>query len=84
MLGKSLAKEVGKYGITVNAVAPGYIESDMTEALGDYVLQEAKKRIPAKRLGVADDVAAAVLYLASSAASYVTGQILVVDGGMTG
>jgi 3-oxoacyl-[acyl-carrier protein] reductase len=81
---RSLSRELAARKVTVNAVAPGYIESDMTEALGDYVLQEAKKRIPAKRLGVADDVAAAVLYLASSAASYVTGQILVVDGGMTG
>jgi 3-oxoacyl-[acyl-carrier protein] reductase len=81
---RSLSRELAARKVTVNAVAPGYIESDMTESLGDYVLQEAKKRIPAKRLGVADDVAAAVLYLASSAASYVTGQILVVDGGMTG
>ena len=81
---RSLSRELAGRKVTVNAVAPGFIKSDMTETLGDYVLQDAKKRIPAKRLGTADDVAAAVLYLASSAAAYVTGQVLVVDGGMTG
>jgi 3-oxoacyl-[acyl-carrier protein] reductase len=81
---RSMSKELAKRKITVNAVAPGFIESDMTKALGDAVTDEVKKRIPANRLGQADDVAACVLFLASKAASYVTGQVLTVDGGMTG
>jgi 3-oxoacyl-[acyl-carrier protein] reductase len=81
---RSLSRELAGRKVTINAVAPGFIESDMTRTLGDVVIQEAKKRIPAKRLGTPDDVAAAVLYLASPAAAYVTGQVLVVDGGMTG
>jgi 3-oxoacyl-[acyl-carrier protein] reductase len=80
---KSLSRELGGRKVTVNAVAPGFIESDMTKALGDVVLDEVKKRIPAKRLGTSDDVSAVVLFLASPAASYVTGQVLTVDGGMT-
>ena len=83
-LTRSLSRELAKRKVTVNAVAPGFIESDMTAALGDLVKEEAKKRIPAKRLGTAAEVAAAVLYLASPAAAYVTGQTLTVDGGMTG
>ena len=63
---------------------PGFIESDMTKALGAVVTDKVKERIPANRLGVPEDVAAAVLFLASKAASYVTGQVLTVDGGMTG
>ncbi len=82
-LTRSLARELGKRKITINAVAPGFIESDMTKALGDEVLKEVKKRIPANRLGHADDVAAAVVFLASAGASYITGQVLTVDGGMT-
>ena len=81
---RSLSKELAKRKVTVNAVAPGFIESDMTKALGDVVLAEVKKRIPANRLGVPEDIAASVLFLASPAASYITGQCLVVDGGMTG
>ena len=82
-LTRSLAKELAKRKVTVNAVAPGFIESDMTQALGDAVLDEVKKRIPARRIGTAEDVANCVLFLASPAASYVTGQVLTVDGGMT-
>lgn len=81
---RSLSKELAKRKVTVNAVAPGFIESDMTKALGDAILSEVKTKIPAARLGTAEDVAACVLFLASPAASYVTGQVLTVDGGMTG
>ncbi len=80
---RSLAKELAKRGVTVNAVAPGFIASEMTEKLGDAILGEVKKRIPARRIGVPEDVAGCVLFLASTAASYITGQVLTVDGGMT-
>ena len=81
---RSLSKEMAKRKITVNAVAPGFIESEMTKALGESIIDEVKKRVPANRLGTGDDVAACVLFLASRAASYVTGQVITVDGGMTG
>ncbi|MCH2125234.1 MAG: 3-oxoacyl-[acyl-carrier-protein] reductase [Pirellulaceae bacterium] len=85
---RTLSRELAKRKITVNAIAPGFIESDMTQDLvdkfGQTVIDEAKKRIPCQRLGVPEEVAAAVLFLASPAASYITGQILAVDGGMTG
>ncbi|MDG2220098.1 MAG: 3-oxoacyl-[acyl-carrier-protein] reductase [Rubripirellula sp.] len=79
---RTLSKELISRGVTVNAVAPGFIGSEMTAELGEVVLAEAKKRIPAKRLGEAEDVAAAVLFLASKDAGYITGQTLVVDGGI--
>lgn len=80
---KSLSREVAGKNVTVNAIAPGFIESDMTAALGEVIMGEVVKRIPAKRVGKPEDIAAAVLFLASPAASYITGQLLVVDGGMT-
>ena len=83
-LTRSLSRELAKRNVTVNAVAPGFIESEMTKALGDSILDEVKKRIPAARVGKPEDVAAAVLFLSSRAASYVTGHVLTVDGGMTG
>ena len=83
-LTRSLSRELAGRKVTINAVAPGFIESEMTAALGDMIIEEAKKRIPARRLGTADDVAAAVLFLAGDAASYITGHVLTVDGGMTG
>jgi 3-oxoacyl-[acyl-carrier protein] reductase len=79
---RSLSKELGKRNVTVNAVAPGFIESDMTKALGPALMDEVKKRIPAARIGKPEEVAACVLFLASRAAGYVTGQVLTVDGGM--
>lgn len=79
---KSLAKEVGSRGITVNAVAPGFIETDMTNVLGDKFKLEARKSIPLKRLGNPDDVAKVVAFLASDMANYITGQVINVDGGM--
>ena len=83
-LTRTLSKELISRGVTVNAVAPGFIASEMTAEMGDVVLDEAKKRIPAKRLGEPEDVAAAVLFLASKDAGYISGQTLVVDGGMIG
>ncbi|MEM9644108.1 MAG: SDR family oxidoreductase, partial [Planctomycetota bacterium] len=79
---RTIGKELASRGVTCNCVAPGFIESDMTAELGEVVMAEVVKRIPAKRIGKAEDVAAAVLFLASKDASYITGQTLVVDGGM--
>ncbi|MFB3099545.1 MAG: 3-oxoacyl-[acyl-carrier-protein] reductase [Acidimicrobiia bacterium] len=79
---KSVAREVGSRGITVNAVAPGFIKTDMTDALGDEITTAVRERIALGRLGQPEEVAAAVGYLASDDASYVTGHTLVVDGGI--
>jgi 3-oxoacyl-[acyl-carrier protein] reductase len=81
---RSLSRELASRKVTINAVAPGFIESEMTRVLGPAIIEEAKKRIPARRLGTPQDVAYAVLFLASPAASYITGQVVTVDGGMTG
>lgn len=81
-MSKSLAREVAARGITVNCVAPGFIETPMTDALNDKQREAILAQIPAGRLGSSEDVAAAVLYLASDAAAYVTGQTLSVNGGM--
>jgi 3-oxoacyl-[acyl-carrier protein] reductase len=79
---KSVAREVGSRGITVNAVAPGFIATDMTHALGEEVTSAATERIALGRLGEPEEVAAAVGYLCSDQAAYVTGHTLVVDGGI--
>jgi len=79
---KSVAKEVGSRGITVNAVAPGFIETEMTEALGEGVRDRVLPSISVGRFGSPAEIASAVGYLASDDASYITGQVLVVDGGL--
>jgi 3-oxoacyl-[acyl-carrier protein] reductase len=79
---KSLAQEVGSRGITVNTIAPGFIESPMTDALNDAHRETILGKIPAGRLGSGGEIAAAVVYLASDEAAYVTGQTLHVNGGM--
>jgi len=79
---KSLAQEIGSRGITVNVVAPGFIDTDMTQGLPDMVKDEMLKRIPLKRLGKAEEVAEVVAFLASDAASYISGETIHVNGGM--
>lgn len=79
---KSVARELGSRGITVNALAPGFIETDMTAALNDETRKRLLERIPLNCLGQPEDIANAALFLASPAARYVTGQVLTVDGGM--
>ena len=79
---QSIAKEVGSRGITVNAIAPGFIATDMTDALGDAVAEGVVQQISLGRLGRPEEVASVVRYLASDGASYITGQTLVVDGGL--
>ncbi|MEI8349737.1 MAG: 3-oxoacyl-[acyl-carrier-protein] reductase [Candidatus Omnitrophota bacterium] len=81
-LTKSLAREFGSRNVNVNAVAPGYIRTAMTEKLNEKIKEEMLKRIPLARMGEPGDVARAVLFLASSDADYITGQVIVVDGGM--
>ena len=79
---KSLAKELASRGVTVNAVAPGFIETDMTAAMPQAAKDAMMPTIPMQRLGAPEDVAKAVAFLASDEAAYVTGQVLAVDGGM--
>lgn len=81
-LTKSAAKELAARGITVNAVAPGFIETEMTDGLSDKIKEATINAIPLKRFGKVDEIAGAVTFLASETANYITGQVLVVDGGM--
>jgi 3-oxoacyl-[acyl-carrier protein] reductase len=80
---RSISREVASRGVTANAIAPGFIDTDMTQKLPEKQRQELISRIPSGRLGSPEDVAAAVCFLASEEASYITGQVLTVDGGMT-
>ena len=79
---KSMAKELASRGITVNAIAPGFIATDMTHGLSEQVKSDLATKIPLGRLGTAEDVAAAAVFLATESANYITGQTLNVDGGM--
>ncbi|ARM32205.1 3-oxoacyl-ACP reductase FabG [Legionella longbeachae] len=79
---KSLAQELGSRGITVNVVAPGFIDTDMTSSLPDMVKEEMLKRIPMRKLGEPSDIAEAVAFLASESAKYITGETIHVNGGM--
>ena len=79
---KSVAKEVGSRGITVNAVAPGFIDTDMTEGIDEATRELARGQTSLGRFGAPEEISAAVGYLASEGAAYVTGQVLVVDGGL--
>ncbi|MFT5170110.1 MAG: 3-oxoacyl-[acyl-carrier protein] reductase [Candidatus Omnitrophota bacterium] len=80
---KSIAKEFASRGITANTVAPGYIETDMTAEMKEQAREDTLSKIPMKKLGQVDDIANACLFLASKEANYITGQTIVVDGGMT-
>ena len=80
---RSLAKELASRGITVNVVAPGFIDTQMTDSFEGDAREQLLKTIPLGRFGQAEDVGAAVAFLASNAASYITGQVLTVDGGVT-
>ena len=79
---RTAAREVGSHGITINAVAPGFIETDMTSQMKEELRQEIKKHIPLDRFGTPQDVAEAVAFLASEEAGYITGQVLSINGGM--
>jgi len=82
-LTRTVAAELAGRNVTVNAVAPGFIATEMTAKLGEEILQEVRKQIPLGRLGDPQDIADAVLFLASDAASFITGHVLTVDGGLT-
>ena len=82
-LTKTLAKELGSKGVTANVVSPGYIETDMTGALAADLKEGVIKTIPARRFGQPEEIADTVAFLASEQASYISGQVLVVDGGLT-
>ena len=79
---KSAAKELGSRGITVNAIAPGYIDTEMTQCLSDAVKEKVLEQIPLKRMGTTKDIAQMAVFLASDKGSYITGQVLSIDGGM--
>lgn len=81
-LTKTVARELGARGITCNAIAPGYIETDMTAALREELKQEYLGKIPVKHFGNVNDIADAALFLASAMASYITGEVIRVDGGL--
>jgi 3-oxoacyl-[acyl-carrier protein] reductase len=81
-LTKSTAKELGSRGVTANAVAPGFIQTAMTDALSEDLREQMKKQVPLGRLGTADDVARVVLFFCTDDAAYVTGQVLSIDGGL--
>jgi len=82
-MSKSIARELASRGITVNVVAPGFIETDMTSVLSEEVRKGAMAQIPLSRFGAGDDIAAAVAFFASQEAAFITGQVLAVDGGMS-
>ena len=79
---KTFAREIATKGVTVNAVAPGFVATDMTASMGEGVLDEMKKAIPVKRVGKPEDIANAVRFFAEEKSEYITGQVLCVDGGM--
>ena len=79
---KSAARELGSRGITVNAIAPGYIDTDMTQGLSDSVKEKVLEQIPLRKMGTTQDIAQMVVFLASEKGSYITGQIISIDGGM--
>jgi 3-oxoacyl-[acyl-carrier protein] reductase len=79
---KSLAKEVGSRNITVNAVAPGFVRTPLTDILSEEMIQATIENTPLGRLGTVDDIANAILFLASDEAAFITGQVLTVDGGL--
>lgn len=80
---KTLARELGKKGITVNAIAPGFIATEMVKKMPEEVLKSMEEKVPLKRLGLPEEIAAAYLFLASDAAAYINGAVLSVDGGIT-
>jgi 3-oxoacyl-[acyl-carrier protein] reductase len=82
-LGKAISKELASRNITVNTIAPGYIETDMVEGIQEAAKEDLFNQIPLGRIGKPEEIATAVLYLASDEASYVTGQTIAIDGGMT-